>query len=175
MSTTIKNALTPSVINTFLLDAAALGFIALMPAASHLTGIPFYFLEPMRVMLALSLIFTSRSNSFLIAVSLPLFSFLVSGHPFPLKMGIIMAELLLNAWIFTFLYQKYNRVFFSMFSAIILSKVFCYLGYWIVFSWAFVAEEAAPVFILSQLAVTVIISAGISIVASKYSLRSVQK
>jgi len=174
MNTTIKNALKPSVINAFLIDGAALGFIALMPAASHLTGIPFYFLEPMRIMLAFALIFSSHTNSFIIALALPLFSFLVSGHPFPLKMGIIMAELLLNAWIFTMLYQKFNRAFVSMFSAIVLSKIFCYLVYWIVFSWSFVIEESQPVFILSQLAVTVVISAGISMVASKRTLRSVQ-
>jgi len=174
MSTTFKNVLSESIVQAFLFDMAALGFIVLMPAASHLTGIPFYFFEPMRIMLALALIFSNRYNSYAVAIALPLFSFLVSGHPVPLKMMIIMAELFMNVWLFIVLYKKTNKAFVSMFSAIAFSKIFCYLMYWIIFSWAFVIEESQPVFMLSQVAITLVLSVVVSFAATKYNFRSVE-
>ncbi len=173
MNATSKSILSNTVLPTFLVDLSALSFILLMPAASHLTGIPFYFIEPMRIMLAVALIFSNRYNSYIIALILPLFSFLVSGHPAPLKMMIIMAELLLNAWLFIALFSKTQKAFISMFSAILLSKIFCYLTYWVVFSWAFVVDESQMVFLVAQLAVSLAISSGVTVIASKRIMRSI--
>ena len=92
----------------------------------------------MRVMLMLALIYSSKWNVYALAIVLPLFSFLVSGHPAPLKMMVIMAELALNAWLFLYLYQKTRRSFMSAFGSIVIRKVFCYAMYLAVFSMAFV-------------------------------------
>ena len=88
-------------------DVLALAVICLVPAFSHMSGIPVYFIEPMRVMLVVAILASHRTNAYALAMILPLTSFLVSGHPEPVKMMIIMAELTLNTWLF---YQLMNRI-----------------------------------------------------------------
>ena len=139
-------------------DISALVFVGLVPAASHLFKIPVYYIEPMRIMLVLALLYSSRWNAYALAVVLPLFSFLVSGHPAPVKMMIIMTELLLNACLFLFFYQKTRRSFLSALGSIIISKVFCYTMYLLVFSMAFVKAEAEITFLFAQLILTLLLS-----------------
>ncbi len=170
MNISIKRILSFTISRTFLIDSIALGFILLMPALSHVIGIPLYFIEPMRIMLVIALILTSRYNAYIIAMVLPLFSFLVSGHPAPVKMLIIMSELILNVWLFIAFYKKTHNPFISMFTSVLLSKIFCYFMYWIVFSWAFVVDESQPIFLLMQLVVTMVLSAVVSIPALKRSI-----
>jgi hypothetical protein len=139
-------------------DIAALVFVGLVPAASHMFKIPVYYIEPMRVMLVLALLFSSRLNAYALAIVLPLFSFLVSGHPAFLKMIIITAELVLNTWLFFYFYQKTRKSFLSAFGSIIISKVFCYAMYLVVFSMAFVKTEAETKFLLVQVVLTLFLS-----------------
>jgi len=143
---------------TAVTDIAALVFVGFVPAASHLFNIPIYFIEPMRVMLVLALMYSSRWNAYALAIVLPLFSFLVSGHPAPIKMMIIMAELLLNTWLFLLFYRNSKRAFLSTFVSILLSKVFCYAMYLAVFSMAFVKEEAEITFLITQAILTLLLS-----------------
>ena len=131
-------------------DIAALIFVGIVAAASHLFKIPIYYIEPMRVMLILALLFSSRWNAYALAIVLPFFSFLVSGHPAPLKMVIIMVELLLNAWLFLLFYRYKKMAFLSTFGSIILSKIFCYAMYFVVFSVTFVKAEAETTFLIIQ-------------------------
>ncbi|OGI11548.1 MAG: hypothetical protein A2Y40_08650 [Candidatus Margulisbacteria bacterium GWF2_35_9] len=152
---------------TILIDFFALVFILLMPAVSHLTRFPIYLIEPMRIMLVVSIIFSSRYNAYALAIMLPLFSFLVSGHPAPVKMVIIIAELLINVWLFLRLAGYTKKSFIAMALAILISKVFCYLLYWMVLSWSFVVEESSLVFILAQLILTTVLSSFIGIVTTK--------
>jgi len=163
----IKSIQPTSILQPILIDLVALGFILLMPAAAHLTGIPFYFLEPMRIMLVAALLFSNRANAYLIAAVLPVFSFLVSGHPAPVKMTIIIAELLFNVWLFQTLIRRTKKPFLSMFSAIVLSKLFCYLAYWVIFSWSFVVAESQPIFLVAQLAITLVLSVWMAVVTTK--------
>ncbi len=72
-----------------ILDGLAVLFIFLVPSLAHLTSIPVYMIEPMRLMLILAMVHTSRYNTFVLAATLPLLSYLFSGHPFFLKMIII--------------------------------------------------------------------------------------
>lgn len=157
-------------------DIAALLFVGLMPAVSHLFSIPVYYIEPMRVMLMLALLYSSSWNTFALALVLPLFSFLVSGHPEPVKMMIIMAELLLNAWLFLLFYRKTRMSFLSTFGSIIISKVFCYAMYFIVFSMAFVRSEAGAAFLMAQVILTLLLSSVIWLIlrmrAVKQGVRS---
>jgi hypothetical protein len=60
---------------TAILDVTALLIIYLTPAISHLFSFPVYLLEPMRIMLILAVVHTSRKNAYLLALTLPLFSF----------------------------------------------------------------------------------------------------
>lgn len=145
-------------LKALLLDAGALAFIFLAPSLTHLLSFPVYMLEPMRVMLILSLAHSSKKNSYLLALTLPLFSFLVSGHPEAVKMMVITAELVLNVFLFYLLSERIRNIFWSGMLSILVSKFFCYLAYLAVFSLAFVRAEAAPLFLLVQAATTLVFS-----------------
>jgi len=142
-----------------ILDISALAFIYLIPAIAHLVSFPVYMIEPMRLMLILSLAHGTNNNAYFLALTLPLFSLLVSGHPLFFKMLIITGELVLNVYLF-FLFKRWlKNTFVSLISAILISKMSCYLAYLIFFSWAFVMEESSFSFILAQLSTTLIFSA----------------
>jgi hypothetical protein len=81
----------------------------------------------MRIALVVALIHTSKKNSFLIALTLPLFSFLISSHPQFIKSILLSAELLLNLAFFFLLKEKLKNVFASLLASIIISKAIYYL------------------------------------------------
>lgn len=97
-----------------------------LPELSSLFDFPFYLFEPMRVIIIISLVHTSRNNSYLLAVILPLISFVFANHPSIAKTFILSGDLLLNIFLFYFLKRWYN-VFISMASSITLSKLAYYL------------------------------------------------
>ena len=113
-------------LKVYLIDLMAISFIYFIPALSHLTALPLYYIEPMRLAVLFCLIHTSKKNAFLIAVTIPLFSLIVSSHPGFLKAILITGELLINLWLFYFLVKKIN-VFTAAFLSIILSKLMYYL------------------------------------------------
>ena len=76
-------------VRTFLIDFLIVSFVYFLPTFSHLINVPLYFLDPMRIAVFLCLIHTSRKNTFLIAVTLPFFSLLVSSHPAVIKTFLI--------------------------------------------------------------------------------------
>lgn len=112
-------------IKSVLLDIVALAFIYFIPTISHMFSIPFYLLEPMRIMLILSLAHSGKLNSFFIAFSLPLFSFLISSHPSVEKSILLTAELGINVWLFYEFSKRFNR-FYSAVIAIGIGKIFYY-------------------------------------------------
>ncbi|MDY0202455.1 MAG: hypothetical protein RBR40_15895, partial [Tenuifilaceae bacterium] len=59
-----------------LFDIFALAFIYLIPTISHMLSFPLYLIEPMRIALVLALVHTTKRNAYIIALTLPLFSFL---------------------------------------------------------------------------------------------------
>jgi hypothetical protein len=127
MENTSTHPLSISKIRIIVFDLMALFAIYLVPAVSHLLNFPVYYLEPMRIMLILAVVHTSRKNAYLIALTLPLFSFLISTHPSLIKTALITCELLLNVWLFFFLSEKLSNKTLSIFLSIIASKIFYYL------------------------------------------------
>ncbi|MFO7998644.1 MAG: hypothetical protein R6U86_06645 [Bacteroidales bacterium] len=127
-------ATTPSAISTInwkanikagLLDVSALAFIYFVPAISHMLSIKLYLVEPMRLMLILALVHTHRKNAYLLALTLPFFSYLISAHPVLIKSGLIAAELVVNVALFYFLSRYIHRLG-AIFASIWLSKIFYY-------------------------------------------------
>lgn len=114
-------------IQTIIFNIVAFAFIFLVPAISHLIMLPVYYIEPMRLMLILMILHTSKANAYVIALTLPLFSFLLSGHPVPPKMLLITAELVLNVFLFFFISGKIKSAPAALLISIIGSKVFYYL------------------------------------------------
>jgi len=127
MENTSVYSLSISKIKNIVFDLVALLAIYLVPAVSHLLSFPVYYLEPMKIMLILAVAHTSRKNAYLIALTLPLFSFLISAHPSLIKTSLITGELLLNVWLFFFLSEKLSHKTLSIFLSIIASKIFYYL------------------------------------------------
>lgn len=114
-------------IRTVVVDFLALSVIYLLPSLSHLTGIPFYYLEPMRVVVLLSLLFTHRWNSILLALTIPLFSFLIASHPAMYKVLLVTIDLTLNIFLFILFTKMIKQSFFAMFLSIGISKIVYYL------------------------------------------------
>ena len=110
---------------TILIDFLAVTFIYFLPALSHLTSLPLFLMEPMRLVVIFCLVHTNRKNAFIIALTIPLFSLVVSSHPAIIKSGLITIELLINLFLFYFLIERTNK-FISMFLSIILSKFVYY-------------------------------------------------
>ena len=113
-------------IKTYLIDFSLLLMIYFLPAISHLFAFPVYYLDPMRIALVVALIHTSKKNAYIIALTLPLFSFLISSHPQIIKSFLLSAELVINLSLFYLLKDKLKNVFTSLFISIIISKVIYY-------------------------------------------------
>jgi hypothetical protein len=156
-----------SLLTDLLLDLGALTAIYFLPAAAHFTGIPLYMIEPMRMMLVLSMVHASKYNTFLLAFSLPLFSYVVSGHPEFVKMLVITGELILNVAMFYWMLKWSRKPFIVAFLSIIISKIACYLIYWPVFSFSFVVAEASMPFLIIQLMTTFAFSLYIGFILKK--------
>jgi hypothetical protein len=130
-------------------DVAALCFIYFVPSLVHLTSIPLYYAEPMRIMLIFSLLYTNKQNAYILAATLPLFSFLVSGHPEALKMGVMTLELMFNLWLYYFLTGKIKNNYLPIFLSIFASKMAYYLlkGILVYFSFLKMDYFSTPVYI----------------------------
>jgi len=113
-------------IKTYLIDFSLLLLIYFLPALSHLFAFPIYYLDPMRIALVVALVHTSKKNAFIIALTLPLFSFLISAHPQILKSFLLSAELIINLSLFFLFKEKIKNVFTSLFLSIFISKVIYY-------------------------------------------------
>jgi len=109
-------------------DFAAITFIYFVPSLSHLISFPIYFFEPMRIMLILSIIYTSKNNTYLIALSLPFFTLIISSHPSFYKTLLIALELIVNTFLFHYFFKKISNLFMLTMLSIVLSKIFYYSG-----------------------------------------------
>lgn len=127
MDNTALHPFSVTKIRTIIFDLIALAVIYFVPAVSHLLNFPVYYLEPMRIMLILAVVHTSRKNAYLIALTLPVFSLLISTHPSLIKTSLITVELLLNVWLYFLISQKITNKMFCMFISILLSKMSYYL------------------------------------------------
>ena len=110
----------------FILDLLLLIVLYLLPAISHALVIPFYLLDPMRIIVFISILFTDKKNSFILALTIPVFSFLLASHPVLIKSLLIAAELIFNLFLFYGLYKKYKNIFVITFLSIVVSKLFYY-------------------------------------------------
>jgi hypothetical protein len=105
----------------------------------------------------LSLVYTGRINSYMLALTLPAFSYLVSGHPMFYKVGLMTGELLLNILLFDLLYNKMKNIFLITFLSIVLSKVIYYIGKYILISYGFLHGTFVSSPIIIQLSLSVIL------------------
>lgn len=133
---------------SLLLNVAALAFIYFVPTLSHMMGIKLYLIEPMRLMVVLAMIHTHRNNAYILALTLPAFSFLISSHPVFLKTMLISMELAVMVGLF-YLLNKRIHTLAAIFAAIWMSKIFYYLLKYltIVFIWPGERLISTPLYI----------------------------
>ena len=124
---TANTALERLNIQSIIFDIIAISFIYFVPTISHVLSLPVYLIEPMRLMLVLALVHTTKQNAYILAVTMPLFSFLISAHPVFPKMLLITFELSLNVFLFHLLLTKFKNTFFPIFLSIIGSKAVYYI------------------------------------------------
>jgi len=145
-------------IRTVVIDFLALSLIYLLPTLSHLTGIPFYYLEPMRVVVLLSLLFTHRWNSLLLALTIPLFSFLIASHPSLFKVLLVTIDLTLNILLFMFFTKSIKQTFFVLLLSIAISKMVYYLLKYMFIQFYLVDGELVATSLYIQIIVMVALS-----------------
>jgi len=151
----------------FFLDMAALAVVYFTPFIARLLHLPFYMIEPMRLMVVLSIAHSGRLNSYLLALTLPAFSWAVTGHPELLEMLVMTVEMIANVFLYYHLIRKSDSVFLSMIISIVVSKVLCYALYLVFFSMMFLKEEADPSFLIAQVITTLAFSLYVFLVLRK--------
>ena len=139
------------------LDVLALLLVYFLPALTHLTTIPFYIIEPFRLMVLVSLVvMNNKHNALLLAVTLPLFSFLIATHPLFVKALLISIEMVFNVLIYSWLIKKINKPIGVILISIVVSKA----GYYLL-KYGFISMGLMPMSLVStslmvQLAVAIV-------------------
>jgi len=113
--------------NVILIDVVLLAALYLLPSFSHLTALPLHKFEPMRIALIVALLFTNRSNTYLIAFTIPLASAMITGHPVPFKAVLMGIELSILVATYSYLVQM-ERIpaFAALITGILFSKMIYY-------------------------------------------------
>lgn len=144
-------------IRTIVLDILLFTFIFFLPAISHLLAFPLYYFDPMKIVLVIGLLHSSKKNALLIAIGVPLFSFLVSSHPSILKTGLLTIELILVfALYFILLKQIHNRTLAVLFSIVISKVVYYSLKYLAINAGALEGSLIATPFIYQTISILLI-------------------
>lgn len=139
-------------------DLIALSVIYLIPTVSHIVGFPIYYLDPMRLLVFLIIIHTDRKNSYIIAGTLPLISFLTSSHPVLLKSLAMSVELVINVWLFFKLSKFFKNNFVSAAFSIVIAKSVYYAVKYLLVSMSLISSGVFATPIHYQLTVILIIS-----------------
>ena len=139
-------------------DLIALSVIYLVPTISHIIGFPLYYLDPMRLMVFLIIIHTDRKNSYIIAGTLPLVSFLTSSHPVLLKSLIMSGELMINVWLFYRLSSLLKNNFVSALFSIVIAKGIYYTLKYLFVSFSLISSDIIATPLYYQLIIIIAIS-----------------
>src|SRR5688572_29738515 len=91
-------------------DVIILLVIYFLPSLAHFAPFPLVMLEPMRALLFVGFVLSyNKWNAYILALTIPLFSSLVTGHPVFFKATLISTELLVHLTLFIILFNKYKR------------------------------------------------------------------
>ena len=151
-----------------ILDAVALVALYYMPAMSHMISVPLYLFEPMRIILFCLVLFSkgNRINSYIMAFTLPLFSFFVVGHPIFAKSLLMSAELFLNVALLYLLIDKTRNNGVSVFISICARKLFYYLTKYFLVLCGLLSSSIISTNIFIQLIIALLIS-GVFVLVDK--------
>ena len=143
-----------------LIDVLATAGILFLPAQSHLVSYPLYLLEPMRVCLFAIIFFSkgNRWNPYMMALTLPMISSIVSGHPVFPKNIVMSGELLINVWMLHYIYNRCQKMAVSVFTSILVSKTLYYVVKFFVISAGFLDSSLFSTNIYIQIIIAMLIA-----------------
>ena len=146
--------------NVLLIDALLLAALYLLPAVSHAIALPLYKFEPMRVALIVALLFTNRANTYLIALTIPLTSCLVTGHPEPVKAVLMGIEYSILVAVFSHLARiRVAPVFVALTAAILSGKAVYYTMKLVALNTGLLAGDLVSTPLQTQLLLAVVTAA----------------
>jgi hypothetical protein len=143
---------------SILFDIGAMFLIYFLPKISSLLDVQFYLFEPMRVVIVFAIVHTSKKNANIIALILPVVSYIFSNHPSVVKTIILSGDLLLNIFSYHSLLQFKVNKFLLMSISIVASKIFYYLIKYLLIHFLVLNGNliATPIFI--QIIIVIILS-----------------
>ncbi len=154
---TSKKVISDAKTRALIFDIFAIAVIYLVPAISHMLSIKLYLFEPMRLMLILALVHTRRPNAYILALTLPLFSYFVSAHPVLIKSLLIAVELTFMVFVFYLLSERVHK-FAAIFISIWASKLFYYVLKYVAIITVLPAEPLVGTPLLLQLGTSAVFS-----------------
>lgn len=144
---------------TFLVDIFFIAIVYLTPIIAHSLSFPVYLLDPMRwCVLGSYLMLRNRNNALFLALSLPLISYAITGHPILFKNIIIGIELMANILLMEVLLKKVENVFTSVFMSIMVSKLIYYSLKTVLIYLGLLATNVFDTSIIIQIVVSALIS-----------------
>jgi len=155
--------------STVYVDASVLILLYLLPAISHILPLPLYLFDPMRVLLFVGYSLSKNNwNAYFLAISIPFFSFFLTGHPVFYKSIIISAELLLNIILFDYFIEKTKKYIAGcLLISMITSKIFYYILKLILLNFGLLSGGLFSTSIPSQLLTIVSITAIFAFILTK--------
>ena len=143
---------------SLIISLCGLLLIYFLPDISNLLNIPLYLFEPMRVIIIIAIVHTSKENAYILAVLLPAASFLFSNHPSVIKTFILSGDLLLNIFLYFSLIKFKVNKFLLMSMCIVASKLAYYLAKYLLIQFSVLKGDliATPLYI--QILIVIILS-----------------
>ncbi len=150
-------------------DVIIITLVYLVPLAAHVAPFPLYYADPMRLLLFTGYVLSkNRSNAFFLALSLPLVSTIISGHPPFYKALLISIELFANMYLLFFLIKKVNwHKSIVILVSIVASKILYYLLKFVFIKYALVQGDLFATGIWIQIALIIPLSILLSFLLPK--------
>jgi hypothetical protein len=152
-------------IKSLIINLGGILLIYFLPDISKLLNFQFYLFEPMRVIVIVSIVLSSKKNAYILAILLPIFSFLFSNHPSITKTIILSGELLLNIFLYFKFKKSYNNDFLWMAVSIVLSKFTYYLAKYFLIELSLLKGDLISTPIYIQLLIIILLSSYVHLVA----------
>jgi hypothetical protein len=154
-----------------LTDIAVLAAVYGIPALAHVTPFPLYYLDPMRLLLMAGyLVSRHGGNAALLALTIPLFSSWVTGHPPFAKAVLIGIELMVNI---TLLHAAIRRfripVVFLVFGSIVISKLIYYAAKALFIQWGWIQDKVIATGLDTQLITAIAVSCAFALLYRRKS------
>ena len=146
------------VLKVLVLDMLSVLAVYTIPAISHMLAYPLYLFDPMRLIVLMGfMVYRNKWNSCALAVTLPLVSFLLSGHPVAIKNGLIAIELLTNILLLAYMLDKRANHTLSLVTSISVSKMVYYGLKYTVITFGFLNADLVATDLIYQVIVVAMI------------------